>query len=378
MSLFRRRLSERVAALRGQESPPAFLSEEAWKQDGKPAVPSHDGADPETWIPTTDLPAIIGCAPRTARTKVKAWGLRVESDPSDSRIKMVLLSEVQQRIAIKGPPRVRQCKEPGCTRGAPNYSPYCEEHRPAVDLPARICRRGGCTNEPLPGKLICESCRALGEPGQPVRYCKTGGCGAVVSGQGKRYCGACRDRRRAEHNAARPKRKAAGPVQRTCRAMGCTSPVGRYEQYCAEHKRPSHVVRTCQAPGCTAEVGKRKLYCASCREKRVEEAREQYRASSRFTFDPIACPECHDVFVPSHGHQRYCSALCRERHNDAIKAKNRVMGSGLRVCPLCGGMLKVRRSIVVDNGAAIRRVFRCTGDGCHGRAVTVERVEEAA
>ena len=54
----------------------------------------------ERWIPTTELPAIIGCKPRTARHKVKAWGLRVERDPADSRRRLVPLAEVRQRLEL--------------------------------------------------------------------------------------------------------------------------------------------------------------------------------------------------------------------------------------------------------------------------------------
>ena len=56
----------------------------------------------ERWIPTTELPAIIGCKPRTARHKVRAWGLKVERDPSDSRRRLVELAEVRQRLNLIG------------------------------------------------------------------------------------------------------------------------------------------------------------------------------------------------------------------------------------------------------------------------------------
>ena len=62
----------------------------------------------ETWIPTTELPAIIGCKPRTARHKVRLWGLRVERDPADSRRRLVLLAEVRQRLEIGGEKPIEQ------------------------------------------------------------------------------------------------------------------------------------------------------------------------------------------------------------------------------------------------------------------------------
>lgn len=56
----------------------------------------------EAWIPTTELPSLIGCKPRTARHKVRLWGLRVERDPADSRRRLVLRAEVERRLKIGG------------------------------------------------------------------------------------------------------------------------------------------------------------------------------------------------------------------------------------------------------------------------------------